>query len=106
VQLKATSGEVYEVTQVVITPLEIRVHIRGQLGSSGSPPERTPCIEDIRTAEGADSWAYGSGSWIQNSGDGTWEGRLTYGTLERILNPASVTAVKIDDTWLELQDRK
>lgn len=104
VQLTAMSGEAYTVTQVVITPLEIRVQICGQLDSSGSPPENTPCIEDIRTAEGADSWAYGSGSWIQNGGDGTWVGRLTYGTLERILDPASVTAVKIDDTWLELHD--
>lgn len=98
VELTAESGEAFTVTEIVITPLEVQVFIRGE----DQPPEQTPRMKDLQLSGEADTWSSSSGNWIHSNDDGTWEGRLTYGTLERVLDPAAVTAVRIDSTWLEL----
>ena len=96
-------GTAITVTEVRITPLRIEVSVCGSMDAAGQPPEKTPMIDDIRLSGEAWTWSSQSGAWVGNRGDGFWEGRLTMGHLERIIDPELVEAIQIDGIWVELE---
>lgn len=102
IPLTTFSGEPYKLTEVVVTPLEIRASICGTMDEQGQPPESTPVIEEVQLATEGWTWSPKSGAWIHRGEDDTWEGVLTFGTLDRIIDPAAVSAIRIDETWVEL----
>lgn len=100
--MTAACGEPYVVTEVVITPLEIQVTICGTVSGQGEPPEITPVVEEVRLSTDTWTWSSKSGAWIHRDDGVGWVGVLTFGTLDQIIDPASVSAVRIDDTWVEM----
>lgn len=94
-EVKLRHGMVGTVTKVLLTPLRVEVTLHGE---QGLPQELE--IEELRT----DQQVYASrkGATIQDNGDGTWNAVLTYGPLERVMDPAQVTGVYLGDNLLEL----
>ena len=103
VYLTAKDGTPYEVTGVCITPLNISVLIRGPMDEQGQPPVETPAIDGVRLSGEDWTWSSRSGSWVENAGNGFWEGGLMQGPLERIIDPKTVEAVQIDGIWVDLK---
>jgi len=102
VELTTEDGVLMTVTEVTITPLQIEAAVYGAMDAAGQPPEEIPMIDDIRLSGEAWTWSSKAGAWIGNRGDGYWEGRLSMGHLERIVDPKTVDAVQIGGVWLEL----
>ena len=102
VPLTSVGGSQYTLTEVALTPLEIQAVVCGTMDEQGRPPESTPTIEEVQLSTEGWAWSSKSSAWIRNSGDGLWDGILTFGTMNRVIDPAQVSAIRIDETWIDL----
>ena len=103
------------VDKIAVSPFHVEVEFTGMeplaVDSRGKPiPESAGYrAEDLRLTAlrigGEEMGLTGertSGSTMSGP-DGSWSGSISKGPLSRIIDPATVEAVKVNDTWLELK---
>lgn len=98
VDMEPAEGTPIRVTKVTLTPLYVSVSCTGH----GEDP-LSLSIKALRIAgteitglsrEGSNSWRSGP--------DGSWDGSVGCGPFRQVIDPAAVEAIRINDTWLEL----
>ena len=103
------------VDKIALSPFHAEVEFSGieplAVDSRGKPILRSADydIEDFRltalriSGEEIDIASERSTSSSMAGPDGSWSGSVSKGPLSRIIDPATVEAVKVNDTWLELK---
>ena len=114
-ELPLTEGTSVLVDKIAVSPFHVEVEFTGieplNVDSRGNPIlESAGCdVGDFRlTALRISSEEIGITSERSSSGmmagpDGSWSGSTTKGPFSRIIDPATVEALKVNDTWLELK---
>lgn len=87
-----------------LTPLNMDSHGNPILESAGCDPSDFRLTGLRISGEEIGITSEHSSSGMMTGPDGSWSGSVTKGPFSRIIDPASVEAVKINDTWLELSN--
>ena len=114
-ELPLTEEVSVRVDKISVSPFHVEVEFTGTdplaVDSRGTPIlESAGCdITDFRltglriAGEEIGITSERSSSAMAVGPDGSWNGSATKGPLSRIIDPATVEAVKVNDTWLELK---
>ena len=112
VDAEPVEGIPIRVTKVSVSPFRVKVHFTGlekmALDAGGEiiwEDGFDLSIEALRIA-GEEAVGFSSQRSSSRSAgpDGSWDGSVSRGPFDRVIDPAAVEAVKLNDTWLELRD--
>lgn len=112
VDMEPVAGIPIRVTKVSISPFRVKVRFTGlekmELDANGEiiwNDGLELSMDALRIAGEEVTGFTGRGSTSRSAGpDGSWDGSVSRGPLDHVIDPATVEAVKINDTWLELND--
>ena len=114
-ELPLTDEVSVRVDKIAVSPFHVEVEFTGMelltVDSRGKPIlESAGCdVTDFRltglriSGEEIGITSERSSSGMAAGPDGSWNGSVTKGPLSRILDPATVEAVRVNDVWLELK---
>lgn len=114
-ELPLTEEASVRVDKIAVSPFHVEVEFTGMnpltVDSRGNPIlESAGCdVSDFRLTglriggEEIGITSERSSSGMSAGPDGSWNGSVTKGPLSRIIDPATVEAVRVNDTWLELK---
>lgn len=100
-RLEPEDGPAITVTRVEITPLQTQVWFTGS-GTFREETANTLQLDRLLTASGS-PYCSARSRTLQHNEDGSWNGSLTLGPLDRVLDPDSVTALVISGTDFPLE---
>jgi len=109
--MASPEGVPLQITEIVLTPLRVEVHYVGKEPLEQDEDGSTifkKCTLEIKAfrVNGEEITGFMNGSTGHNKAeeDGSWEGSVERGPFHRVIDPATVEAVKLNDTWLELSN--
>lgn len=105
--MEPIAGVPIRVTKVVISPFRAEVFYEGiepvELDENGDPVDHHPSLDGFLVNGEETGIRYSAASWRSVwEDDGSWTGSSSRGPFYRVMDPATVEAVKINDIWLEL----
>ncbi|WP_298021802.1 DUF4179 domain-containing protein [uncultured Dysosmobacter sp.] len=108
VTLEPMEGVPIRVTKVTISPFYAEVAFAGleplpEEDGEDSGNDFGPKLEALRiNGQEAAGIASQHGSRLEKQEDGSWGGSTKTGPFHRVLNPAAVEAIRVNDVWLDL----
>lgn len=109
--LESPEGMPIRIQEISLTPLQVEVKYIGlrplKSDQDGNTiwEDHTFKIKALRVnGEEITGFVNGSAGQRRAEEDGSWDGSISRGPFHRVIDPATVEAVKLNDTWLELSD--
>ena len=108
VTMEPVEGVPIRVTRVVISPLRAEVSFEGLAPMKQDENGRRAFDElSLNDFLADDKTDFGANANLRHGvfeNDGTWKGSVSRGPFSRVMDPSTVKALQINDTWLELKD--
>lgn len=107
VAMEPIEGVPIRVTKVVLSPFQAEVFYEGlepmERDENSDPAGYYPSLDGFLVNGEETGIRYSAGHWHGMwEDDGSWSGSASRGPFYRIMDPATVEAVKLNDTWLDL----